>query len=613
MRRSLCAVITAAIVLVLVNGQSGWAAVRRIIDEDDVTAFTGKSTAVPNGLAKTSDGSYIFFETTDDAILRYNPDSGKFTSIAAEPALASAATGSASTAITGCALEVDSSDNVYAMVGAAGKYYVLRVPRRKGGFQKPEKILELPMGKLYAYELEIDHANNKLVILMDTYKKNDDATRNGIYTYDIAGDIPGGPNDMVKLAGFGEIAAAVTPPLKAGSDRIGGTGLAVEGEYAYWHLTAGPSNGHGADGDLVRINMATGNVSVFLERNKIVKDIAPDGVGADGNFYFTTFAVDGKNLFMLVNVGVCDRMQNVYRYEIADDKPIFKGMAASVEELLLAGNSLGNPIIVYSPECEARDGRFYIFTASNLKENLLEIVPDKGGPSPVRVAIYKGSAGSGGKVPAALEGYSDIQVRRVSPEDIRKGILDDFDVLIQPGGSGSKQAAALEEEGREAIQSFVKGGGGYLGVCAGAYLASSGYSWSLHIIDAIVIERAHWARSNGTVKIELSPEGRRILGYTVGPVDVYYAQGPVLAPAGRADLPDYKTLAFYRTGTSRNGALEGVMCGSPAVIVGEYGKGRVFCISPHPEKTPGLEHYIYRAVRWAAGKRTGTASFSARK
>jgi len=201
-------------------------------------------------------------------------------------------------------------------------------------------------------------------------------------------------------------------------------------------------------------------------------------------------------------------------------------------------------------------------------------------------------------------------VQRVSPEDIQNGILSDFDVLIQPGGSGSKQANALGEKGRKAIQNFVHEGGGYLGVCAGAYLASSGYSWSLHIIDAIVIERAHWARGNSTVKIELSPEGRRILGYTVGPVDVYYAQGPVLAPAGKLNLPDYKTLAFYRTGTSRNGALEGVMCGSPAVIVGECGKGRVACISPHPEKTTGLEHYIYRAVRWAAGERTGTSPFS---
>lgn len=610
MKKDIYAVLVATVMLVLIGTESGWAKVRRIIDEDDVTAFTGKSKAVPNGLGKTSRGTYVFFETTEDAILQYNPHSEKFTCIATESALASATTESASTAMIGCDLDVDSSDNVYAMVGGGGKYYIVRVPYDNGRYRTPEKIVELTSDKLYAYELEIDQANSKLVILMDTYDNKDDATRNGIYTFDLTGNIPGDPNDLVKLATFGKIAAGVTPPLIPGNDQIGGTGLAIGAGYAYWHLTVGPPHGHGADGDLVRINMTTGNISIFLERNKIVKDIAPDGVGVDGNFYFTTFAIDGKNLFMLVNVGVCDRMQNVYHYEIFDDKPIFKGMVASVEELLVAGDSLGTPIIVYSPECEARDGRFYIFTASNLKENLLEIIPDDSEPSSIRVAIYKGPAGSGGKVPNALEGYSDVMVQRVSPEDIHNGILSDFDVLIQPGGSGSKQANALGEKGRKAIQNFVHEGGGYLGICAGAYLASSGYSWSLHIIDAIVIERAHWARGNSTVKIELSPEGRRILGYTVGPVDVYYAQGPVLAPAGKLDLPDYKTLASYRTGTSRNGALEGAMCGSPGLIVGECGKGRVACISPHPEKTPGLEYYIYRAVRWAAGERTGTSPFS---
>ena len=54
---------------------------------------------------------------------------------------------------------------------------------------------------------------------------------------------------------------------------------------------------------------------------------------------------------------------------------------------------------------------------------------------------------------------------------VSAGVLDRFDVLIQPGGSGSAQAKALEEEGRDKIRKFVDGGGGYLGICAGSYLA----------------------------------------------------------------------------------------------------------------------------------------------
>ena len=75
MKKGFYAVLVATAMLVLIGTESGWAKVRRIIDEDDVTAFTGKSTVVPNGLGKTSSGTYVFFETTEDAILQYNPHS----------------------------------------------------------------------------------------------------------------------------------------------------------------------------------------------------------------------------------------------------------------------------------------------------------------------------------------------------------------------------------------------------------------------------------------------------------------------------------------------------------------------------------------------------------
>jgi len=45
------------------------------------------------------------------------------------------------------------------------------------------------------------------------------------------------------------------------------------------------------------------------------------------------------------------------------------------------------------------------------------------------------------------------------------------------------------------------------------------------------------------------------------------------------------------------------MRGSPAMVAGEYGKGRVVVISPHPEtKNSGIEYFVHRLVRWAAGR-----------
>ena len=75
-------------------------------------------------------------------------------------------------------------------------------------------------------------------------------------------------------------------------------------------------------------------------------------------------------------------------------------------------------------------------------------------------------------------------LRWVGAADVRGGVLDQFDVVVFPGGSGSKQAQALGPEGRRAVQQFVHGGGGYVGICAGAYLATAKYDWGLALVNA---------------------------------------------------------------------------------------------------------------------------------
>lgn len=95
-------------------------------------------------------------------------------------------------------------------------------------------------------------------------------------------------------------------------------------------------------------------------------------------------------------------------------------------------------------------------------------------PPPIKVALYAGE-GAGETVEhvvRALVTDKRIAVTELGPDEVRAGRLAEFDVLIQPGGSGSGQAKALGEDGRAKIRSFVKDGGGYVGVCAGSYLAT---------------------------------------------------------------------------------------------------------------------------------------------
>lgn len=220
-----------------------------------------------------------------------------------------------------------------------------------------------------------------------------------------------------------------------------------------------------------------------------------------------------------------------------------------------------------------------------------------------RVAIYDHSDGTANgpkNLLSFLTPEHGFQAQRLTPDDIRKGKLQNFDVLIMPGGSGSKQSQKLEETGREEVKKFVDAGGGYVGICAGSYLASNHYSWSLGLINARVWDRAHWARGQGTVSLNLTESGGQVLGTKAEEIDVYYAQGPLLVPDNDSKLPGYEVLATYETEVAKKGAPKGAMIGTHAIIRSRFGKGRVICFSPHPEVSGGPNSIMATAVYWAS-------------
>ena len=224
--------------------------------------------------------------------------------------------------------------------------------------------------------------------------------------------------------------------------------------------------------------------------------------------------------------------------------------------------------------------------------------------APIKVAVFEGDGvgKSCTNLLTILDNSSKIQleVSRVTTADIVAGKLDEFDVLIHPGGSGSKQGNDLGEDGRQQVRQFVSQGGGFLGVCAGAYLATNDYTWSLNLIDAKVVDRKHWARGTGTVQLELSPSGQDLFKAESSELEIFYGQGPLLARREWDDpkTPDYESLAIYGSEIAKNGAPNGIMKGTSAAVRCDYGKGRVFCFSAHPELTEGLHYLIPTVVQW---------------
>ena len=223
----------------------------------------------------------------------------------------------------------------------------------------------------------------------------------------------------------------------------------------------------------------------------------------------------------------------------------------------------------------------------------------------LRVAVYRDAGASDTCANATreiLDLTQDCKADFISSGDIQNGVLKDYDVVFFPGGSASAQRKALGDEGWKRLWSFLEDGGGYVGTCAGAYLAL--YSDSRlegRLINA-ELQEGEWERGEAILEIELTEEGREILGDYEGRLNIAYQNGPIFHPANYSELEPYRVLAFFRSEIAENDAPKGVQINSPAIAVGEYGKGRVVILSPHPELTPKLNSFVPKIARYASKK-----------
>ena len=222
-------------------------------------------------------------------------------------------------------------------------------------------------------------------------------------------------------------------------------------------------------------------------------------------------------------------------------------------------------------------------------------------PAVILVAVYDDSGGHARiSVEDKLDRIGDIQTHRVDGGMIENGVLDQFDVLFAPGGNGAIQARELGKQGRDAIRKFVHNGGGYVGICAGAYLASRSKTRPyLGILNAGIADSN---RGRDVVTVELTDAGRKLLGSTEHELKVNYHNGPIWGPGSKL-ASACEVLGVFRAEVfPTNRTTHVTMIGTPALLTGSYGKGRVICSSPHPEATKGLDEVFRRMVRWSAGR-----------
>lgn len=170
----------------------------------------------------------------------------------------------------------------------------------------------------------------------------------------------------------------------------------------------------------------------------------------------------------------------------------------------------------------------------------------------------------------------------------KKEILNKYNIVILPGGSGTKISNGLGLKGRNNLIKWVLDGGIIIGVCAGFYAMLKGYENSLNLLNYKIKDKPYWRRGKHFVDLKLTKEGKKFFNVKSDIfLNVPYHNGPVVEKINIIDSNIYneKILAFFNTELVAEGSTKKVMKDSPAIIMNNYGHGYVIAISVHFEQS----------------------------
>jgi glutamine amidotransferase-like uncharacterized protein len=217
--------------------------------------------------------------------------------------------------------------------------------------------------------------------------------------------------------------------------------------------------------------------------------------------------------------------------------------------------------------------------------------------SEIKVLIFNGDGVTEESVEGIEDTLNDTNNQNLSPYYhfnystsyvINSKTLSSFDVLIMPGGDASTYISS-EAIDSGAIKQFVSGGKGYLGICAGAYVASNrvdGYYSGWGIASDVNSKNENY---EGMLPISLTSYGTTVLNES-SLQNLHMENGPVM-------YTDDSQIIMAKFADNQTGYQ------NYAAILGEtYGNGRILLSSPHPEIEPQNPQLLANMIRWAAKK-----------
>ena len=175
--------------------------------------------------------------------------------------------------------------------------------------------------------------------------------------------------------------------------------------------------------------------------------------------------------------------------------------------------------------------------------------------------------------------WMNYAVELVNADYINNKGLDNFSILCVPGGDMYQYAQDISSRGKENIKDFVRSGGGYIGICAGAYFASGKVVWQGNQLPMTPLgifpgtaqgplnEVAPYPSYN-MCKVNITNSTNPITQSEPNSTWMLYYWGPMLIPDKDANIT---ILANYDRGDQ------------PMMVAFDYGLGKVFLIGTHPE------------------------------
>ena len=214
----------------------------------------------------------------------------------------------------------------------------------------------------------------------------------------------------------------------------------------------------------------------------------------------------------------------------------------------------------------------------------------------VKVLIYSGDGSMEESVAGIKACLDECNSRNLTgyyfeydtANEINSNILSSYDILIMPGGNSDKYVNSGNIDSN-AIKQFLNKGKGYLGICAGAYAASSnvdgiysGWGIAPHITTKNVIYE-------GLLPISTTSSGDDLLENSK--TSIYHQNGPAMY-ANNSGATSFANYSGSETGYKDYSAIMGDY----------YGSGRVLFSESHPELNPQDSQLLAQMILWATKK-----------